>query len=338
MVLSLKKRTFTNVISLSLVCILISLIAFIMAYYTGKKCDYCLVERSSLLGIGIILFLAGYYRSSSCFMLGIFPCIYGGLTAFTHLIALHQHSLKLTQSVVGVKSAFKLTDLIWLIDVGSFWALILFIVIGLLCFVRAIWHPYFITIYSFILFMPSFAGCPTCTETDWSKYMKTMGKADPEFLKVFKQSEEKAKKVNVAKEFPTLVNSHKQLKPRLNPLLAKMDIPAPPNTSHKIQVFLSFSMPDSLIDDVVSQFKDLEKIEFKIRGFKGSIQATILKVMRFCVKYKVGLDIDPDAFKKYQVEVAPTYVIDNGENWDKAAGNLPIHQLFSKSKLYGKRV
>ena len=81
-----KEETFRTILSLGLFCTFLSVGAFIYAYFTNHNCEYCLMERGCLLIIGFLLIIAGYLRSSSAFMFTLFPCLYGSLTAYSHLI------------------------------------------------------------------------------------------------------------------------------------------------------------------------------------------------------------------------------------------------------------
>ena len=148
------------------------------------------------------------------------------------------------------------------------------------------------------------ANCTQCMDYDFSSYerLAKMSKKDlqakhPELIKIHAIAKKRADKLILVRCFQnTLRQKNNTLKKPLRRRVERSGSTSTLANRPTVTVFLSFSMPGSLMDDVVNQFKSLENVEFKIRGFKGTFQETIQKLVAFNLKYKTQIQIDPEGF------------------------------------------
>jgi type-F conjugative transfer system pilin assembly protein TrbC len=105
----------------------------------------------------------------------------------------------------------------------------------------------------------------------------------------------------------------------------------------KIYVFISFSMPDNMIKDYVSEAGDLKEknnidIIFVLRGFyKNSFKETSHKIGQLSGNKNIGVIIDPNLYKKYGVEQVPTIAKENNDDeFDKIIGSISIRYALEK--------
>jgi type-F conjugative transfer system pilin assembly protein TrbC len=85
----------------------------------------------------------------------------------------------------------------------------------------------------------------------------------------------------------------------------------------KLMVFLSTSVPFPTWEAYAAEQKGI----FLIRGVPDSSPLLLLKKLK---NLRVPVDIDPDAFDRYQVEEVPTIILKKGGQFDKVIGNVPI--------------
>ena len=101
-----------------------------------------------------------------------------------------------------------------------------------------------------------------------------------------------------------------------------------------LRVFASFSMPE---ETWIQLSKDLEKIGgiFVLKGLpNGSFQEFLQKVMELRKKgVAVSIEIDPDSFEKYEVTAVPTFVLVNGESFEKVVGNVSVSYALEKLEI-----
>jgi type-F conjugative transfer system pilin assembly protein TrbC len=97
-----------------------------------------------------------------------------------------------------------------------------------------------------------------------------------------------------------------------------------------IFVFISFSMPDSLIKSYIAEARGLKEknngnITFVLRGFyENSYRKTTDKVAKLSGSRPVSIVVDPTLFKKYNVTQVPSVVRDGGDSYDKMNGATTI--------------
>lgn len=79
-------------------------------------------------------------------------------------------------------------------------------------------------------------------------------------------------------------------------------------------VFVSFGMPDGSLRRLVEQ-AEKAGATLVLRGpTKSSVKETVFAVQRLIGKRKVAFQLDPEAFDRYGVEVAPTFVVTKGSD------------------------
>lgn len=77
-------------------------------------------------------------------------------------------------------------------------------------------------------------------------------------------------------------------------------------------VFVSFSMPKASLQRLVDQAERSGAI-LVLRGFdNGSLKATVARVQAMIGKRRIGFQIDPQAFSRYQVRAVPSFVLTAG--------------------------
>lgn len=89
-----------------------------------------------------------------------------------------------------------------------------------------------------------------------------------------------------------------------------MRTPAPiANAGPLLLVFVSFAMPEPALERLVDQAQR-SGATLLLRGFvDGSLKKTVERVQRLIGTRKVGFQIDPQAFDRFSVAVAPTFVL-----------------------------
>lgn len=94
------------------------------------------------------------------------------------------------------------------------------------------------------------------------------------------------------------------------------------------KVFISFSMPDELLNQVAIESVKL-KVPLILNGlYKNSMRKTLNKIFDITKKNKgVSIQIDPVAFKKYSIKQVPSVVVEDDNNkFDVITGNIKIEQ------------
>lgn len=103
-----------------------------------------------------------------------------------------------------------------------------------------------------------------------------------------------------------------------------------------IFVFMSFSVPDEVW---ISLSKEMEKrgASFVIRGLpKNSFAELSQKI--FSLKEKgvnVPIQVDPEKFKKYEIQDVPAFVYAKANKFDKVTGNISLKYALDRIKLKG---
>jgi type-F conjugative transfer system pilin assembly protein TrbC len=91
------------------------------------------------------------------------------------------------------------------------------------------------------------------------------------------------------------------------------------NNNIQKYVFISFSMPETALKEIVSQAK-VEGFTPVMRGFfEGSHKKTVLKLNEIIKSTDGGVAIDPEIFKEFSVTRVPTFLITD----EKAKPCLP---------------
>ncbi|MBK7517492.1 MAG: type-F conjugative transfer system pilin assembly protein TrbC [Betaproteobacteria bacterium] len=81
------------------------------------------------------------------------------------------------------------------------------------------------------------------------------------------------------------------------------------NGAPALLVFVSFSMPDATLARLVDQAARA-RATLVLRGLvDGSLQKTVLRAQALIGQRKVGFQIDPQAFDRFSITAAPTFVL-----------------------------
>lgn len=104
-----------------------------------------------------------------------------------------------------------------------------------------------------------------------------------------------------------------------------------------VHVFVSFSMPESLLIQTFKEANDLN-LPVYIKGLhKNSMKLTAQKILKYSkVVPELNLQIDPTLFEKYGIHQVPAVVSDNGEAFDVIYGNLKLKNALSRISSEGE--
>lgn len=94
------------------------------------------------------------------------------------------------------------------------------------------------------------------------------------------------------------------------------------------KLFISFSMPESLLEQLAHE-SVIFKVPLILNGLhQGSMRKTLEKIFKLTQKEKgVSVQIDPTAFSKYGITRVPALVVDDGINFDVVRGNLYLKEM-----------
>jgi len=103
-------------------------------------------------------------------------------------------------------------------------------------------------------------------------------------------------------------------------------------------VFVSFSMPDLLLQQIMQQAASYQ-IPVVIRGlYQNSFHATVNKIFKLVKKTNHGgVLIDPIWFYKFDIKTVPALVVRNNNNFDVIYGNLPLKKALEIIKNRGRQ-
>ncbi len=107
------------------------------------------------------------------------------------------------------------------------------------------------------------------------------------------------------------------------------DHACPNNKKDGLRIFVSLSMPESLLKqyDVIAK-----KIGAKLvlKGFKNNSFKETIKYTQ-----KIAIEVDPVAFKKFGVTSVPSFVLSDNDKFDKLVGNVSINYALTRFKDEG---
>ena len=100
-----------------------------------------------------------------------------------------------------------------------------------------------------------------------------------------------------------------------------------PALAKRYLIFVSFSMPEVALKSLYAQANNNGGV-LLLRGLKkGSFKATAAYIKSL----GIGVQIDPTAFKKYQIERVPTIVLVDEPKFYAISGNISLQ--YAKEKL-----
>ena len=98
-----------------------------------------------------------------------------------------------------------------------------------------------------------------------------------------------------------------------------------------ISVFVSFSMPDQLLEETLKESARLNLPTYLNGLFHDSMPETALKVMALSEHIpNLNLQIDPTAFERFGIHQVPALVVSNDHAFDVIYGHLPIKEGLSR--------
>lgn len=110
---------------------------------------------------------------------------------------------------------------------------------------------------------------------------------------------------------------------------AKEEIRIDKNQDRQILVFVSFSMPYLALKNLAAE---AEKYNAKLI-IRGLIENSFKKTAEKLQDFESGLEINPDLFKEYHIDKAPTFVLINeGKEYHRLAGNVSLSYAATKLK------
>lgn len=99
-------------------------------------------------------------------------------------------------------------------------------------------------------------------------------------------------------------------------------------------IFVSFSMPDQLLIklDAIARKAGGRLL---IRGLKNNSFKETFAYIKQMQAQGIAIDIDPQAFEQFDVQIVPTFVLSEGFKYDKIAGNISVHYVLEQFAQHG---
>lgn len=106
---------------------------------------------------------------------------------------------------------------------------------------------------------------------------------------------------------------------KVSPILPDMTRPVAP-----VIAFVSFSMPDNSLKAILSQVDRAGGVVV-LRGLvNDSFTDTSVIVTQLASEYNVSFNIDPKLFSQYDIVAVPSFVVPDGNRFDKISGNISL--------------
>ena len=96
-----------------------------------------------------------------------------------------------------------------------------------------------------------------------------------------------------------------------------------------LHIFISFSMPKTLL----KQYDDIAKkigAKLVLRGFKNNSFKETINYIQEISSQGIAIEVNPVLFQKFSVNVVPSFVLSDGEKFDKLVGNVSINYALEK--------
>lgn len=97
-----------------------------------------------------------------------------------------------------------------------------------------------------------------------------------------------------------------------------------------LQVFISSGMPDGVLRSLFKQALDegATRVRFVVRGFEPQKLGELMKKLRMLLpdpyKDDILVEIDPNAFRAYNVQQVPVYLVKNQDKWYSLKGAISL--------------
>ncbi|SPJ31866.1 type-F conjugative transfer system pilin assembly protein TrbC [Candidatus Protochlamydia amoebophila] len=104
-----------------------------------------------------------------------------------------------------------------------------------------------------------------------------------------------------------------------------------------LYVFMSFSLDDRLWVQLSQELEKLGGI-FVLRGLpQNSFKELANRIFTLQEQgVRVPIQIHPQLFQRFDIQLVPTIAVTEGEQYDKISGNLSIQGALEKMSLYGE--
>lgn len=103
-----------------------------------------------------------------------------------------------------------------------------------------------------------------------------------------------------------------------------------PLLDYDMQVFISTGIPDGALRELLNQalLEEPGRVRFVLRGFQpqqlGPLIGKIRKLFENIEEDRVIVEIDPEAFRTYQVEAVPVYLVREEGKWFEVQGMISL--------------
>ena len=103
-----------------------------------------------------------------------------------------------------------------------------------------------------------------------------------------------------------------------------------------MQVFVSFSMPEKLMEETLAESARLH-IPATLNGlYQDSMPKTMEKIFKFTQKVPdLAFQIDPTAFERFNIHQVPALVVEQGDCFDVIYGTLTLTEGLSRIARLG---
>ncbi len=103
----------------------------------------------------------------------------------------------------------------------------------------------------------------------------------------------------------------------------------PENKKDAFYIFISLSMPKNLLERY-NQIAKQTGAKLVLRGFKNNSFKDTIEVTQ-----KLAMQVDPVAFKKFDITSVPSFVLVNNSKFDKLVGNVSIKYALEQFEANG---
>lgn len=108
-----------------------------------------------------------------------------------------------------------------------------------------------------------------------------------------------------------------------------------------LQVFISAGMPEGVLRSLFRQALDEggKRVRFVVRGFEPQKVGELLKKLRMLLpdpyKDDVLVEVDPNAFRTYNVQQVPVFLVKTGEKWFSVKGAVSLDGARERARKGG---
>jgi conjugal transfer pilus assembly protein TrbC len=108
------------------------------------------------------------------------------------------------------------------------------------------------------------------------------------------------------------------------------------NAAPLIYVFISFSMPEKLLEQTIKEATHYHAPVLLNGLYKDSMQETTIKLFELTKRVpNASIQIDPTAFENFGISQVPAVVVSNSHNFDVVIGNVTLEKALAEVNTYG---